>query len=64
MLSQGERSATPSAFVTAGALKGATAELASWWASLSAGRIAGNQVATGFMVPRQCGGPGWGGVVV
>lgn len=64
MLSQGERVATPSAFVAAGALKGATAEPVSWWASLSAGRIAGNQVATGFMVPHQCDVESWGGVVV
>lgn len=53
-MSQGERSATPSAVVAAGALKGETAELAYWWAPLSAGRIPGNQVATGFMLPRQC----------
>lgn len=64
MLSQGERGATPPAFVAAGALKGATAEPASWWASLSAGRIEGNQVATGFMVPCQCDVEGQGGVVV
>lgn len=69
MLSQGERGASPRAFVAAGALKGATAESASWWASLFTEIIAGNQVATTFMVLCHYGfgveGPGWDcGIVV
>lgn len=59
MLSQGE-SVLPEPFSQQEPLKGAAAELLSWQVSPSGERIAGNQVATSFMVPCQYGFDVWG----
>lgn len=59
MLSQGE-SVLPEPLSQQESLKGAAAELLSWQVSPSGERIAGNQVATSFMVPCQYGFDVWG----